>query len=108
MTFDFPENDLKMSEYVTARAHIAKAMGATNTNPVPRRGPYDALPLPVHSQHWRHHHGGGPGDQRGLAALQCWNASNLFISGASVFPQNSGYNPTGPVGALGYGSARTS
>ena len=33
--------------------------------------------------------------------LQCWDASNLFISGASVFPQNSGYNPTGPVGALG-------
>ena len=33
--------------------------------------------------------------------LQCWDASNLFVSGASVFPQNSGYNPTGPVGALG-------
>jgi gluconate 2-dehydrogenase alpha chain len=33
--------------------------------------------------------------------LQNWDASNLFISGASVFPQNSGYNPTGPVGALG-------
>ena len=33
--------------------------------------------------------------------LQCWDAGNLVISGASVFPQNSGYNPTGPVGALG-------
>lgn len=33
--------------------------------------------------------------------LQSWDAENLFISGASVFPQNSGYNPTGPVGALG-------
>ncbi len=33
--------------------------------------------------------------------LQCWDASNLFICGASVYPQNSGYNPTGPVGALG-------
>jgi gluconate 2-dehydrogenase alpha chain len=33
--------------------------------------------------------------------LQSWDVENLFISGASVFPQNSGYNPTGPVGALG-------
>ena len=33
--------------------------------------------------------------------LQCWDATNLFVSGASVFPQNSGYNPSGTVGALG-------
>ena len=34
--------------------------------------------------------------------LQAWDAHNLFVVGASVFPQNSGYNPTGPVGALAY------
>jgi gluconate 2-dehydrogenase alpha chain len=30
--------------------------------------------------------------------LQTWDAQNLFITGASVFPQNSGYNPTGTLG----------
>jgi gluconate 2-dehydrogenase alpha chain len=32
--------------------------------------------------------------------LQHWDAGNLFVVGASVYPQNSGYNPTGPIGAL--------
>jgi gluconate 2-dehydrogenase alpha chain len=102
MTFDFPENDLKMSQYVTAKAHdIAKAMGATIINPAPRRGPYDARPYQS-----THNTGGtimGADAATSVVSprLQCWDASNLFISGASVFPQNSGYNPTGPVGALG-------
>jgi gluconate 2-dehydrogenase alpha chain len=30
---------------------------------------------------------------------------NLFVMGASAFPQNAGYNPTGTVAALAYWSA---
>jgi gluconate 2-dehydrogenase alpha chain len=37
--------------------------------------------------------------------LQAWGAHNLFVMGASVFPQNAGYNPTGTVGALAYWAA---
>ena len=37
--------------------------------------------------------------------LQSWDVSNLFVQGASAFPQNAGYNPTGTVGALAYMSA---
>ena len=37
--------------------------------------------------------------------LQVWDAHNLFVQGASVFPQQHGYNPTGTVGALAYWSA---
>jgi gluconate 2-dehydrogenase alpha chain len=37
--------------------------------------------------------------------LQAWDAHDLFVMGASVFPQNAGYNPTGTVGALAYWSA---
>ena len=37
--------------------------------------------------------------------LQSWDADNLFVMGASVFPQNASYNPTGLVGALAYWSA---
>jgi gluconate 2-dehydrogenase alpha chain len=36
---------------------------------------------------------------------QAWGADNLFVAGASLFPQNASYNPTGPVGALAYWSA---
>jgi gluconate 2-dehydrogenase alpha chain len=38
--------------------------------------------------------------------LQAWGAHNLFIQGASVFPQQHGYNPTGTLGALAYWSAK--
>jgi gluconate 2-dehydrogenase alpha chain len=34
--------------------------------------------------------------------LQVWDVPNVFVTGASVFPQNAGKNPTGPVGALAY------
>jgi gluconate 2-dehydrogenase alpha chain len=37
--------------------------------------------------------------------LQSWDVSNLFVMGASAFPQNPGYNPTGTVAALAYWSA---
>src|SRR5439155_2697 len=37
--------------------------------------------------------------------LQASDAHNLFIMGASTFPQQPAYNPTGPVGALAYWSA---
>jgi gluconate 2-dehydrogenase alpha chain len=38
--------------------------------------------------------------------LQAWDAENVFIVGASAFPQGSGYNPTGTVGALAYRAAK--
>jgi gluconate 2-dehydrogenase alpha chain len=37
--------------------------------------------------------------------LQSWDVPNLFVTGASAFPQNAGYNPTGTVAALAYWSA---
>jgi gluconate 2-dehydrogenase alpha chain len=37
--------------------------------------------------------------------LQSWDVPNLFVMGASAFPQNAGYNPTLTVGALAYWSA---
>jgi gluconate 2-dehydrogenase alpha chain len=37
--------------------------------------------------------------------LQSWDVSNLFVMGATAFPQNAGYNPTGTVGALAYWAA---
>jgi len=36
---------------------------------------------------------------------QVWSVPNLFVVGASNFPQNGGYNPTGTGGALAFHTA---
>jgi gluconate 2-dehydrogenase alpha chain len=36
---------------------------------------------------------------------QTWDVPNVFVTGASLFPQNASYNPTGTVGALAYWQA---
>ncbi len=37
--------------------------------------------------------------------LQSWDISNLFVVGASAYPQQASYNPTGTLGALTYRTA---
>ena len=37
--------------------------------------------------------------------LQSWDVPNLFVMGATAFPQNAGYNPTGTLAALAFWSA---
>ena len=46
--------------------------------------------------------GASPRDSVVNRYLQSWDVSNVFVVGASAFPHNSAYNPTGPVGALAY------
>ena len=106
MTFDFPENDLKMSAYCTERAtQIAKAMGGKQVAGGPRRRPYSV------SQYQSTHNTGGTvmGVDPSTSVLnrycQSWDAHNVFVIGASNFPQNASYNPTGTIGALAYWTA---
>ena len=51
--------------------------------------------------------GTNPRDSAVNKYLQSWDCHNLFVMGACVFPHNSAYNPTGPVGALAYRAADT-
>ena len=37
--------------------------------------------------------------------MQSWELPNLFVVGASAFPQITSFNPTGTVGALAYYAA---
>ena len=37
---------------------------------------------------------------------QSWDVPNLFVTGASNFPQNAGYNPTGTLGALAFWTSK--
>ena len=107
MTFDFHDNELKMSAYLTERlADIAKAMDPVEMMPSPRKGPYDS------TIYQTTHNTGGTvmGAIWATSVLnrycQSWDVHNVFVpGGASVFPQNHGYNPTDTVGALAYWTA---
>jgi gluconate 2-dehydrogenase alpha chain len=105
MTFDFPENDLKMAAYVTAKAiEIGKATGAKQVAGYARKGPYTS------QQYQSTHNTGGTvmGENPKTSAvnryLQSWDVPNVFVIGASNYPQNASWNPTGTLGALTYWS----
>ena len=103
ITFDFPPNDIKMAAFVTAKAvEIGKAMGAKQVVGSPRKGPYTV------TQYQTTHNTGGTvmGDNPRTSVvnryLQSWDVPNLFVIGASNYPQNASWNPTGTLGALTY------
>jgi gluconate 2-dehydrogenase alpha chain len=103
MTFDFPQNDLKMSAHLTAKViEIGKAMGAGQVEGNPRRAPYTA------QEYQSTHNTGGavmgqdPKTSVVNRYLQSWDVSNVFVIGASAYPQNASWNPTGTLGALTY------
>ncbi len=93
-----------MSDFLTAKAAaIARAMGPSQIVENRRRAPYSIVPYQT-----THNTGGAimGADPRRSAVnryLQSWDVPNLFVIGASAFPQNVGYNPTGTVGALATG-----
>jgi gluconate 2-dehydrogenase alpha chain len=106
ITFDFHDNELKMSKYITDKlAEIVEKMGPRRMDKKPRTGPYDI------TQYQTTHTCGGAimGTDPNTSALnrylQSWDVSNLFVMGSTAFPQNAGYNPTGTVAALAYWSA---
>jgi gluconate 2-dehydrogenase alpha chain len=105
MTFDFPQNDLKMASYVTGKAvEIGKAMGAKQVVGTPRKGPYTT------TQYQTTHNTGGtvmgsdPNTSVVNRYMQAWDVPNVFVIGASAYPQNASWNPTGTLGALTYWS----
>ncbi|MGL4440572.1 MAG: GMC oxidoreductase, partial [Bosea sp. (in: a-proteobacteria)] len=107
LTFDFADNDHRMSDFLTDRAdEIGKAMPGAKTTPRKRSGHYSIVPYQS-----THNTGGAiVGENPRTSALnrylQSWDVHNVFVMGASAFPQNAGYNPTGTVGALAYWSAQ--
>jgi gluconate 2-dehydrogenase alpha chain len=107
MTFDFNENDMKMSNYLTDRAvEIARAMDPREIKENRRKGAWSVVPYQT-----THNTGGaimGDNPQNSVINkyLQSWDVSNVFSMGAGAFPQNPGYNPTATVAALTYHAAQ--
>jgi gluconate 2-dehydrogenase alpha chain len=107
LTYNATENDHKMSRYLLGKLEgIVKAMNPTRYQMEPR--PKNFTIVPYQSTH----NTGGTvmGTDPKISVvnryMQAWDAHNLFVEGASVFPQQHGYNPTGTVGALAYWSAQ--
>jgi gluconate 2-dehydrogenase alpha chain len=103
ITFDWRENEVKMSDYVTRKAlEVAQASGATLIGPaVPRKPPYDSRLYQTTHVVGGTPMGADPHTSVVSPHLQHWNAENLFVVGGSVYPHNAGYNPTGLMAAIG-------
>jgi gluconate 2-dehydrogenase alpha chain len=103
LTFDFPPNDRRMSDFLTDRAlEIGRAMAGRTVEAGRLDQHYSVVPYQT-----THNTGGAiMGDDPKTSVvnryLQCWDIPNVFVQGASAFPQNPGYNPTDTVGALAY------
>ncbi len=106
MTFDFHDNERRLSNYLTDRAaEIGRAMQPREIKINGRDGAYSIIPYQT-----THNTGGAimgnhPENSAVNRYLQSWDVSNLFVMGACAFPQNAGYNPTGTVAALTYHAA---
>jgi gluconate 2-dehydrogenase alpha chain len=104
MTYNFKPNDHRMAAYVVGKAsEIARAANAKVIGNPQIRETFNAT-LGASS-----HHTGGAimgADRVVNRYLQAWDASNLFVMGGAVFPQNAGHNPTGTIAALAYWSAQ--
>ncbi|MCQ1851441.1 GMC family oxidoreductase [Neorhizobium galegae] len=105
-TFDFPDNDIRMSNWVSDRMEeIAKAFGGRQYTNTRRKKGWDSVPYQS-----THNTGGAiMGTDPKISAvnkyLQSWDVANVFVIGASAFAHNAGKNPTGTVGALAYHAA---
>jgi gluconate 2-dehydrogenase alpha chain len=107
MTFDFPENDRKMSEYVMGKAvEIAKAMDHVKSVDSANRAAPDKNYSIVPYQTTHNVGGAAMGTNPTTSVVnrfgQMWDYHNVFVFGACLFPQNLGYNPTGPLMGLAY------
>ncbi|MEM6160945.1 GMC family oxidoreductase [Erwinia sp. P6884] len=106
ITFDFPENDLRMAQYCTGKvAEIAKSMNPRELVAKPTTGHWDSVPYQSSHVCGGFVMGADPSTSSVNKHLQVWDVPNLFVVGASAFPQNPGYNPTGTVGALAFKAA---
>lgn len=104
MTFNFTENERRMCQYI---AEKALAPIIAQMNPAIQRVSAELDDYNIVPYQSTHCNGGTVmGDDPSTSVVnrfcQVWGMPNLFVVGASNFPQNPGYNPTGTVGALAY------
>jgi gluconate 2-dehydrogenase alpha chain len=95
LTIDWRDNERKMAEFATQKGvEIARAMGATDINPASPLTHYDAVRYQSSHIQGGAIMGASPETSVVNSYLQHWQTPNLFILGASSFPQNAAANPT--------------
>jgi gluconate 2-dehydrogenase alpha chain len=106
ITFDFPDNDIRMQNWVGTQVEkIARSLNPKILTMGKASKGWNSVPYQS-----THNTGGAvmgtdPKTSALNRYLQCWDVSNLFVMGASAFPQNAAVNPTGTVGALAFWAA---
>ncbi|GAA4715873.1 GMC family oxidoreductase [Brevibacillus fulvus] len=106
ITFDFEEQDRQLTQYLASRCEdIVKEMKPSLVETAKELGPYDITPYQSTHNTGGVIMGADPATSAVNSYLQMWDVENLFVVGASAFAHNSGYNPTGTVGALAYRAA---
>jgi gluconate 2-dehydrogenase alpha chain len=108
VTFDWTQNERNMVKYLgTKIEEIMKAMRPTRMT----GGPGALAPhfdtVPYQSTHVTGGTimGDDPKETVVNDYLQMWDFPNVFVVGASNYPQNAGFNPTGTLGGLAYRAA---
>ena len=104
ITFDFTDNERMFVKYIADNVltPIVEQMNPAMQQVSGTLGTFNITPYQT-----THVCGGTVmGDDPGTSVVnkfgQVWGMPNLFVLGASNFPQNAGLNPTGTVGALAY------
>jgi gluconate 2-dehydrogenase alpha chain len=107
LTFDWHDNKRNMWRFIAQRAkEIMVAMGPTKIASFTPE-------LPAHNieKYQSTHPTGGcimgidPSTSVTNTYGQVWDTPNVFVTGAALWPQNPGANPTGTVGAVTYRAA---
>jgi len=102
LTFDWHDNERKMWRFMYARS--VEIMNRMRPSRIvmerPELGSYN-----IHDYQSTHPTGGcvmgaDPGRSVTNSYGQVWDTPNVFVTGAALFPQNPGANPTGTIGAL--------
>ncbi|WP_062014555.1 GMC family oxidoreductase [Aureimonas sp. AU4] len=108
MTFNWQPNDIRMSQFMKGKIEeIGRSLSPEIMQSAYKQegAMYDVRPYQT-----THNVGGAvmgtdPNTSVLNRYLQSWDAHNVFVMGASAFPQNTQYNPTGAVGGLAYWAA---
>jgi gluconate 2-dehydrogenase alpha chain len=103
VTFDWHDNDRNLYKYIVAKMKaIMERMGPTRINATEELSDYTI------AKYQSTHPSGGaimgsdPGNSVTNKYGQVWDTPNVFVTGAALFPQNPGANPTDTVAALTY------
>jgi gluconate 2-dehydrogenase alpha chain len=107
MTLDWTDHERRQAEMtIKVQGMVAKAMGAKSGNPARRVGAHYSM-VEYQSSHVSGGAIAGASPETSVVNpwMQHWSVPNLWVIGASAFPQNSSGNPTMTIMAMAYRAA---